>query len=157
MPDETKVETTTPEQEGTAENKTVDNSGKGDSAGNVQPSGEKSHWYRMRQMERLKKKQDEEIAQLKSKLDSGELQPDDSDVHEALQAKDVEIKKLQAERMFADNEEFKANRDLILDAITNPKYASFTPEEIAKFVLADQIIASKASSDSINAHSTGTK
>ena len=154
MTDETKVvETIAPDK---VEDVTKNTPEQGDTAKQVQHSGEKAHWYRVRQMEKLKKKQDEEIALLKAQLDSGELKPDDDDVAEVLVAKEMEIKKLKAEQLFVQNGEFGAHKDKILEAIDNPKYANLSPEEIAKLVIADELIANKSSSDKIQAHNTGT-
>lgn len=121
-----------------------------------QSKQEKQNWYARRQQEKLRKKQEAEAEELQAKIERGELFAGPDDVEELVFEKEQENRILRTEIFLRDNGPFSAYKDEILAAAKEPRYASLTPEELAKVVAADKLLDSTQNKETITAHATGT-
>lgn len=142
-----------------ASNEVGENSSQGSSAvpsHDTQSKQEKELWYQKRQKQKLEKEYAAKMADLESKIASGELKPTDEDVAEALQEKDVHVKTLEAKAFALENPLYKDHAQKIQEAVANPKYMNLSVEEVAKLVVADELLAATKESQLANTHDTGT-
>jgi len=121
-----------------------------------QSKEEKQNWYARRQQEKLRKKQEAEAEELQAKLERGELFAGPDDVEELVFEKEQENRVLRTEIFLRDNGPFAAYKDEILAAAKEPRYASLTPDELAKVVAADKLLDSSQNQQAVTAHATGS-
>lgn len=121
-----------------------------------QSKQEKQNWYARRQQEKLRKQQEAEAQELQAKIERGELFAGPDDVEELVFEKEQENRELRTEIFLRDNGTFSAYKDEILAAAKEPRYASLTPEELARVVAADKLLDSSQNQQAVTAHATGT-
>ena len=121
-----------------------------------QSKQEKQDWYAKRQQDKLRRKQEQEALELQAQIARGELHASPDDVEELVFEKEQENRELRTEIFLRDNEKFGAYKDEILAASKEPRYASLTPDEIARVVAADKLLDSSQNNNAVNSHNTGT-